>query len=289
MAVMIDGLKISCPYLQAADWLNNPHMSFKSQVDCETGEILDKPRTCQESGLTFLTKGNHSEMRGSLQKFYNGGFHNANDFNASQIAEAVQSLQRFGIVSKRTTVHNLEYGVNVVLPYPPHKFIKSLIAFRGKAFHSYTEKGVVIGKTCGYGQYELKIYDKGKQAGISGAYILRVEVSVKKMQYLNGLVTYLSDLPNPAVLSALGENLMQTLADLWVDEQMNESRMSQRQQLRLAKYRNSRNWGTLDKKERYRNKGRFQALQTEFATSSTKVDFLRKVQEKIQTLTRIEA
>lgn len=161
---MIDGFKTSCLPLnvyQLAETLSiniDPQtvyakvssliFGFIDRVDTSTGEIR---KVCT--------------LHGSLHKYANGGVHNADSFRLFDLRRVFTEFKEvYGIDPNITRLQNVEFGVNIKLPYDPRRVLKAIRTYKGKTFVPMGEHGMNI-KTK---EYKIKIYDKGRQCGRTG-------------------------------------------------------------------------------------------------------------------------
>lgn len=203
---------------------NNPYLDFYSPVSLKTGELLPyNNRDRDKIGYTpknrieaihnhckfSITNDKYINFSGSLHEYKHRGT-NFGDFTFQELFEVIQELyENFQINPFSDHLHNLEFGVNVILPFQTKTFLNSIIVFKGKEYErrSYKGRGYMIKFL--FDQYELKIYDKGLQFSLSES-VLRVEIKVTKMNFLRakGVKLHTSaDLLNPEVHSRLGEIL----------------------------------------------------------------------------------
>lgn len=225
---MIDGIKILNLSVSADGLLNHPLLMFPLPIDEKTGAILDdRPRRANYRGLTFKltpSRTNRSklvcELKGSLHSYKNGGRNNADDFTATDLLVVLQELiTRFEINPHQSYLNNVEFGLNIALPFPVADVLNALICYKGEPFVKDVENGGIYYQAT-LSHYAVKMYDKGKQFALPG-YLLRVEIKVLKMQYLTSKGIYLSslaDLLRVEQYSKLGKLLSDTVAGILFDD-----------------------------------------------------------------------
>ena len=222
--------------------LSNQLLDFNFLVSTSTGEINPMNRERKKSnfpiksqqkadlnGMTIsLTNDTYINLEGSLHEFYHGN--NYGNFTLGEVKMAIESIcKTLDINSSLTPLHNLEFGVNILLPFPVATFLNSIYSFKGQRpeRNSYSGKGLMI--KFFFSQYELKLYDKGTQRGLD-ANILRVEIKVRRMQYLQakGLhIRHLSDLLNESYHLELGGLLVSSISYLVIGESgLDKNKMS---------------------------------------------------------------
>lgn len=250
---MLDGLKLRCPNLAPARWLTAPELvenGFPLAVVEPTGEIQRKPRTATYKGVTFtvtpsMLNDQRLTLAGSLHKYHNGGTVNSGRFTLADIQTAVHDLSiRFGVEPDSTLVENVEIGVNVALPFCPSRVIDAAIVCQNKPFTLFDGSKPKLGKRCVLSDYEVKYYDKGKQSGDPRAHVLRVEVKVKKMRYLDAYgVVLLADLTNPAKVRPLVEVLLSAInATVFIDPRADLANLTPSEQAAYYQHRDPLTW-----------------------------------------------
>jgi hypothetical protein len=223
--------------------LSSPLLDFVAPVSLNTGEInpqnserkkkLFTPKNEKKAyykGLTVVvTNDLYINLQGSLHEYFHEN--NRGDFKISEVKDAIVSLAAsLGINPSLTTLHNLEFGVNVILPFPVSTFLNSILNYKGQRpdRNTYTGKGFLI--KFYFNQYEVKLYDKGKQHGLNQN-ILRVEIKVRRMQYLQAKkvpIKTLNDLLNRNNYPVLKSLLLKVidsivLSNIETDRTMNKN------------------------------------------------------------------
>jgi hypothetical protein len=158
---------------------------------------------------------------GSLHKSH---FKNENhsSFGWSALQSEISHLcSVYSIDEESTYITNIEFGLNVELPFPVYDFLReSLIGYKGEPFSRYKpdRRGVSLGYECGMQHYIVKAYDKGLQYGLTKN-LLRFELSYKNMVLLrkDGVNT-LSDLRDPEKVLGLSRRLLKAWDDVMLCE-----------------------------------------------------------------------
>ena len=222
---MYDGLKLYNPGVEATHLLNNPRLHFTTRVgiDHATQPTDNCELTAKDRGLTFTLTPRRSEtghdrpdhagpgrysvrIEGSIHQFYNAyrgraDLRHTDDFTALDLLTALTAFSaEYGIDLTSTPVNNLEFGVNVQLPFRVGQLLNSLVSYRGRTFSADLKDGVPYYQ-CTFDRYRLKLYDKGRQYDLPDN-LLRVEIKARKMAYFDDLrkaghpinVTTLADL-----------------------------------------------------------------------------------------------
>ncbi len=230
---MFDYIHTDIKDKSVSEILANPLLDFISDVSITTGEI--NPMNRERKKLRFpskvqqkaemdnmtitVTNGTYINLQGSIHEYFHGN--NSGDFTFSEVKEAIENISStLKIDSGLTPLHNLEFGVNILLPFPVVTFLNSILTYKGQRpeRNSYSGKGLMIKFT--FGHYELKLYDKGTQWKLKDN-ILRVEIKVRRMQYLQakGLhIKTLGDLLNDSIHSKLKDLLVNAINSLVIGE-----------------------------------------------------------------------
>lgn len=219
---MFDGIKIQDVSVCVDTLLTNDRLTFGSLVDGQTGAILNPTRRAFDRGLTFRLvprrtgQGHRVEVKGSLHKYHNNGLYNADQFTANDLLLTLDQLVRhYGFDLFGSKINNVEFGVNLELPFPVSRVLKNLICYKNQPF-ALDHRSDTPYYVCNLQRYAVKLYDKGKQRGLT-CNLLRVEVRVKKMEYFNSTSVQhdtLADLLNVANYGPLGALLVGTFNEI---------------------------------------------------------------------------
>ena len=243
---MIDFVKIGITNLTPAHFLNITLLEFGQVVKINTGEIKSFPFYADYKEFKIIIKSeNYIEIQGSLHKYFTGGF-NYNDFTFKQVGEAINNLCRdLRLNPICCSLHNLEFGVNIVLPFEPKVFLERLISFkRGGLFSSMnnqTRKN--IGYECSkMDQYSIKFYNKNYQ---SAENTLRVEIKTKVMEFVKPIKT-LSDLLRIESFKQLRQQLIKLIESVLVaDFSLNGCDLNAKDRELYLEGTNQKYWETL--------------------------------------------
>ena len=257
---MVDGMKIQDVGLWTDPngvpvLLNNDRLTFGALVDTQTGVILDPTQKAFNRGLTFRQvprktgEGQRVEVQGSLHKFYNNGEHNADQFTAADLLLTLDQLVTlYGIDPFTSKINNIEFGVNVELPFPVAPLLENLVSYKNKPFRCDTRSKTPYYE-CQCQRYTVKLYDKGKQRGLDGN-LLRVEIKVAKMIYFEKTgvcLNTLADLLTVANYRRLGALLMNTFNKILFDDPtIRPDTLTARERELYQNGRNPRYWQTPD-------------------------------------------
>lgn len=239
---MFDGIKILNTLGDIEALNENACLDWTNHSRNSTGEL--EGRTAHYNNLLFSLKGKNLRIQGSLHKYFNNGEHNANDFNALQVEETIQDLQKRFRINPNSILNNVEFGVNIRTPFAPKKLLQRLICYKGVPFEKTIDNGVNFYQ-CKHDKFILKIYDKGTQYGLN-FHLLRFEVKVLGMQFFasKGIsIKTLHDLTDTANYQRLGSLLLDYFDQILFDEPLITSEgLSADQKHLLDIGRNPKTW-----------------------------------------------
>lgn len=254
---MFDGFKVLSLSVSANTLLHHDSLTFPLSVDESTGALLDQPRRATDNGLTFClmpTRADRNQYRvelsGSLHRYSRNGLHNADDFTILDLLEVLDRLiTTYGVNPFSSHLNNVEFGVNLQLPFAVDEVLRALICYKGVPFTLHHENGFNYYQAP-LSQYIVKVYDKGTQyrALLPDLHpnVLRFEVKVITMQYLHGrginLLT-LADLMTVDHYPQLGRVLVETFTGILFNEPLlSVDVLSTRQRELLLRGRNPHYW-----------------------------------------------
>ncbi|MCX6213250.1 hypothetical protein [Spirosoma sp.] len=138
---MFDGIKVQDVSVNVDALLKNDRLTFGGLVDTQTGFILSPIRRAQDQGLNFRLipyqtgQGYRVEVKGSLHKFYNNGIHNADQYTANDLLLTLNRLVTdYGFNLSESKINNIEFGVNIELPFAISQVFANLICYKKTAF-----------------------------------------------------------------------------------------------------------------------------------------------------------
>lgn len=252
---MIDGVKIECTGTDHNEWYKVDELDFAIKVSKRTGEVLDHTSIAQYRGLLFkIIPSNehpgvyHPYVSGSLHKYANSGNNNANGFYFYELVNTIGELQeKYHIDPNNAQLRNVEFGVNIHLQVKAKKFLKSVICMPDKAFEKLNIEKVELGHILVRTEYDVKIYDEGKQANIDDEHLIRLEVKVKKMRFLQRYnIKTLADLKAPDKVHSIAQVLIKLVGVVvFYDGSIDETKLSISERLKLANFKNPNYWSEL--------------------------------------------
>lgn len=243
---MIDGIKTYGLKTDPQKLIENQYLDGHWKTTINSDAVIQN-NFAEYFGLKFTIKNAKVRLEGSVHKYRNEGRHNYDDFTAVDVAEVVRELsERFEIDTTQTQLNNVEFGVNVILPFRVSVVLNNLIVYKGEPFMRLNEEGMNYYQ-CKKTQFIIKIYDKGKQYNLPEN-VLRFEIKVLRMQYLKlkGVpLRYLSDLLNMDIYEPLGNILTEVFEGiLFGNNTLNEKLLSVKESKTFLRGNNPKEWIT---------------------------------------------
>ncbi len=234
---MIDGIIIKTSINNLEEWLALTKIQTWSSIDKTSGEM--RSRKCENQIITkhrgkwefynielievkklnVNSTSYYLNIRGSLHKNHFNG-KNYQPFNYSDLQYQIRHIcKSLFIEPENARISVLEFGVNIITPFNVKAFLdNNVIDFKGKRFDKYLpdKRGLELGLFCRLSQYQIKLYDKGKQNGLDFN-LMRFEKKCKKMQGLKkyGIIN-LSDLLDRAKVYSLKSLLLKAWNDVLI-------------------------------------------------------------------------
>lgn len=218
---MFDFIKIQNLIIPDVETLRHK-LDISISIDSDS-VIVPELKTKKLNGMFYGFYDKYANLMGSIHYCFNKGKHNYNDFYVSDLLKVLSNFySEFDINPKINKLNNLEFGVNIKVPFNIDKFLYNLITHNGKLF------SVERGKNKTYYQFKhsnyiLKFYNKGKQARSKGfnikGEILRYEIKVIRMEYLHAKginIEFLSDLLNTSLYGKLGKLLIDSYNEILI-------------------------------------------------------------------------
>ena len=224
-------------------------------------------------------------IRGSLHKFKNDGFTNADDFTLSDIIQVVNGLKRYHVEPTNAILENLEFGVNIKLPFSCDTVLSRMVSGANRKF----KEDEVFIKRVVFDRFEVKIYDKGRIGTGKISDLLRIELRVKKMDCINNVVTTLADLTDAKNLNKLGGMLVERLESIVMhDENLDQlTHYPIHIQLKIKDWINPNFWANLTPLKRFNEQKAFAEFQKRTNTGTIKNHLINAVSDKWDELLNI--
>jgi len=167
---------------------------------------VHKYLTCEVDGLRFKT--NHDDFSdtpfvrvwGSLHMYKNYGRHNSDDYTRRDFYETIENLrERFNIHPSDCILTNIEFGVNVEMPFDIGLVLRNFLFFRRTPFTTTIDSPMGHNVLLDGFDFQLKAYNKGRHYKhyTNDRPILRFELKLRWKKRLRSLgVITMEDLIN---------------------------------------------------------------------------------------------
>jgi hypothetical protein len=272
---MIDGIIIKTSINNLEEWLALTKIQTWSSIDKTSGEI--RSRKCENQIITkhrgkwefyniemievkklnVNTTSYYLNIRGSLHKNHFDG-KNYQPFKYSDLQYQIRHIcKSLFIEPESARISGLEFGINIITPFNVKAFLdNNVIDYKHKVFENYKrdKNGLELGLHCILSQYEIKLYNKGKQNNLDSN-LMRFEKKCKKMQVLkkHGIVN-LSDLLDKTKVYSLKPMLLRAWNDVLIydieDSEMLSIEISDEDKRFLLDGRNHKYWGKIKENDR---------------------------------------
>jgi hypothetical protein len=206
-------------------------------------------------------------LTGSLHYFYNDGIHNYNNFTFYNLVNTLDEVaELLEIELKNIILQNIEFGVNLILPFLVQNITNNVLIHNKKEFLKPYDFDY---RRAQHQRYWVKIYNKGKQFK-RVENILRVELKYKKMVDLHKLGLYnCLDLTN----KQLHTQLLAILLDKWsktilYDFTIDKEQLKPLHFTKSLEFQNQKYWLNLSSQQRTRQKKLLQTLSLDFGANT---------------------
>lgn len=165
----------------------NVNLSKYQLIDLNNAELKNKPFwykgkiKCRESRDKFVVSGSlHTHFNDFILKNDKA---NTDDFSYIELNSCLDILANdLNVNWDDSTLTEVEFGLNIQLKLPVEKVIKSIKLHKKKAPQTQECNAKKCRIFFKYEDYDIKIYDKSKQYGLS-INILRVEVRLRRDKF----------------------------------------------------------------------------------------------------------
>jgi hypothetical protein len=279
-------MKTSITYSGFAESLHaNNGLTFTTPINEKTGEMKDGVYNASFHNLEFeIYPSGRVLIKGSLHKYYNSinglGAQNFNDFTIKQVTAALEDLsQRFNIDLAKARLENLEFGVNLIVPFNPNTVLDSLICYKNNSFNSMRIRGQGKGKEVYLQRYGIKMYNKALQFN-QPENILRFERKVYKMDSIGQGVIYLTMLTSVDFSKICFDILTESFKDIIITEPVTLEALSKPQKKIYERCGNPRNWYAMTRNQRYKNRLLYNAIIDQYSELKLKSTILQLLKSK---------
>lgn len=264
-------------------------VDLSTSLNLFTGEESQCPMKGKYFNIDVVLSCQGAYVKGSVHKLTNllkgKQGHNYNDLSFCSASESIAHIiETFGL--KKTSLTNLEFGLNINLSKEPQNFLdynllmydseshNKDLKFRGKGDYKEFHKT----------DYSLKIYNKSKQYGVKSN-ILRVEVKIISKRKLEKLGIFsLEDLQREDVINRLYSFLLGELQKLTIIDDYLGVKMPSEDRNSLNEYTNPNYWKKLrrDRSNKVVNdrKKKLKALIIKYGLDTAQREILTRVSEK---------
>lgn len=251
---MVDFIELEVLEPFASMLRTNEKLDFQMKVSRRTGTKADREEA-EFHGLTIIIyDSGRTVIKGSLHKYRNEGWHNADQFTFNDLQIVIKQLElELGIQSDKCLIHQIEFGVNMVdLYYSIQKLLDGLIFHKGRMF-SASSGGLY--RQCEHQRYIVKVYDKGRLSRHynSPVDVFRFEMKIRKMIHISGVgISYLSDLCTDKWIALVGKMLVMEWNEiLFFDSTLNDDSANS------FKWSNPIYWKNLSRQKRHIERKKF--------------------------------
>lgn len=281
---MIDGVEFVNGN-NPTDWTNNKNLSFHSWVDNATGEYNKTQADINGLYLSIVNgkKNTYCNVRGSLIKYFTKGETNAIDYDFSDLTITYDQLQKDLHINPQTAIlRGFEFGVNIMLPFYCSIVFECIKSYKQYPYSHYVENRQTFGIVFNLQHYSIKIYDKGLQETGKKSQLLRFEIVVNKMLWVNRKkkleenrlqldIKTLADLQSKKVWAELSKELISIWDKIiFVDKSLCRVLMSNHNQNKHLCYLNSHYWSNLSNKQYCTDKKHLENLQSRYCVGENK-------------------
>jgi hypothetical protein len=217
------------------------------------------------------------KVEGSLHRYFNGGTHNHNDFDRVALYDTiVEVCQILNTAPQNAHIHGIEFGINVRTPFNPSFVLEHLLSLNTETAKKDQEFYFDFYEF-DFAKYRFKIYNKSQQHKLDFD-LLRVEVHVKKMQWLaskGSLLKTLEDLQQLQHLQKLGEILINCFDEIIIAEPLETSTMTAKDAHQYEQLIKLDSWVKIAPLQRFRQKEKFERIIDQYVKGVTLKEILR--------------
>ena len=290
---MIDFISLELS-ADAGEFMNNLNLKFFENRESKTDKgyiIKSRIYTLENLKIEVVrvseSNGPQIKLSGSLHKYWHQN--NWKDYTFSELIESIRELYSLlNIAPYSNRIRCIEFGVNIETKHETKKILNSIISKNGVSpeIRNYMNKGYL--KRFNYSQYQVKIYDKSLEYRLDRQ-IIRFEIKVLKMQFLQSKRIYLNTLEDLTKIETLNQ-LRVLIENQFKSVQFHDYR------IKLNEISNNRDRETLmmffqenyletykanhSKKAFYKRIERFEDLVNKYAPDNLKNELLNQILNK---------
>jgi hypothetical protein len=174
--IPVDYIKFEIIGIDAESVLNNPNLTFTPTL-IGFDEVVNYYSVVDGMKMKVSIPSNRITLSGSIHKFWNGGIHNHNDFDENAFRDATNRMYSiFQVTPQQLRILSMEYGVNLNIDYSIKNLLNNCFQHKGEDVEVKISNDGGKFHQAKHDRYSLKLYDKGKQYGLIGQNVFRVEV-----------------------------------------------------------------------------------------------------------------
>jgi hypothetical protein len=268
----------------------HPCLSFEQPVNVQTGEYRETDaREAVYRGMTFTSfPSGRITLHGSWHKYHHNGT-NWQDFTLHEFRETVRDFcETFRLDPARMQLLQLEAGANVTPPRPTSETLRAFVCNgKGNAFGPMRSiKGKPLGLELYLTDYGLKVYDKGKQFGLSEQRLRYERKFTSWCKFRDETrISVLSDLLHVEAWQTLAGLVTDSLDNLVIREpSVDTGKLSPAAQLFYADAGRPGYWSGKGPKERHRARERMRRIVRECGTGDLHEDLRTRIDAKLREL-----
>jgi hypothetical protein len=174
--IPVDFVKFEIIGIDAESILKNPNLTFTPKLK-DGDELVSYSSKFDDMKMKVSIPSNRITLSGSIHKFWNDGVHNYNDFDEVAFRDSTHRMfSTFQVAPMHLKILSMEYGVNINIDYPVKNVLNNCFQHKGKDVEMKISNDGGKYHQAQHDRYFLKLYDKGKQYGLIGKNLLRIEV-----------------------------------------------------------------------------------------------------------------
>jgi hypothetical protein len=254
---------IDIPKLSSNKLFKQTHEFYKDKDGGECSILILEYKNL----VITIYKNKVAILTGSLHYFYNDGIHNYNNFTFTNLVNTLEEVAKLlEIELHQIIVQNIEFGVNIILPFLVQNITNNVLIHNKKEFLKPYDFDY---RRAQHQRYWIKVYNKGKQFN-RPENILRIELKYKKMVDLRKLGLHnCLDLTNKHLYT----QLLAILLDKWrntilFDFTIDKNQLKPLHYIKYLEFQSQNYWLNLSSQQRTRQKKLLQTLSLEYGANT---------------------